>query len=308
MAEPELPLVSVVTPSLNQGRYLEEAIASVLAQDYPRIEHIVVDGGSTDETLDVLARHPHLRWVSEPDAGQSAAINKGFRMAEGAVYGWLNADDYYLPGAIFAAVDVLRTTGCGLVHGGWLRVDDGGNVLREVAVVPFDFQLQLEYRNAVCQPGSFFTRDAYWAVGGLDESYQFAMDYELWLKLGARFDVSQVERTQAAYRYHGESKSISQYDEFVPETLRASREHGGRFFSPLYVDFYLPYRHPMLNRTLLALRLMRSGEWRISAAGSVAIGSAARAGRDSGLVRPRPRRVVVGRRGASKCSLGARLA
>ena len=262
MAEPELPLVSVVTPSLNQGRYLEEAIASVLTQDYPRIEHIVVDGGSTDETLDVLARHPHLRWVSEPDAGQSAAINKGFRMAEGVVYGWLNADDYYLPGAISAAVDVLRTTGCALVHGGWLRVDDAGDVLREVGVVPFDFQLQLEHRNAVCQPGSFFTRDAYLAVGGVDESYQFAMDYELWLKLGARFDVQHVDRTQAAYRYHGESKSIAQYDEFVPETLRASRAHGGRFFSPLYFDFYLPYRHPMLNRAVLASRLVRSGAWR----------------------------------------------
>jgi glycosyltransferase involved in cell wall biosynthesis len=263
VAESELPLVSVVTPSLDQGRYLEEAIESVLAQDYPRIEHIVVDGGSTDETLDVLARHSHLRWVSESDAGQAAAINKGFRMAEGGtVYGWLNADDYYLPGAISAAVEVLRTTGCGLVHGGWLRVDDDGEVLREVAVVPFDFQLQLEHRNAVCQPGSFFTRDAYWAVGGVDESYQFAMDYELWLKLGARFDVQHVDRTQAAYRYHGESKSMSRYDAFVPETLRASRAHGGRRFSPLYADFYLPHRHPMLNRVVLASRLVRSGEWR----------------------------------------------
>jgi glycosyltransferase involved in cell wall biosynthesis len=262
VAESELPLVSVVTPSLNQGRYLEEAIESVLAQDYPRIEHIVVDGGSTDETLDVLARHSHLRWVSEPDTGQSAAINKGFRMAEGTVYAWLNADDYYLPGAISTAVEVLRTTGCGLVHGGWLRVDDAGAVLREVAVVPFDFQLQLEHRNTVCQPGSFFTRDAFWAVGGVDESYQFAMDYELWLKLGARFDVEHVDRTQAAYRYHDASKSISRYDAFVPETLRASRAHGGRRFSPLFVDFYLPYRHPMLNRAVLVSRLVRSGAWR----------------------------------------------
>lgn len=262
MSDAELPLVTVVTPSLNQGRYLEEAIESVSAQDYPRVEHVVVDGGSTDETLDVLARHPHLRWVSEPDGGQASAINKGFRMANGDVYGWLNADDYYVPGAISAAVDVLRSTGCALVHGGWLRVDDDGNVLREVPVVPFDFELQLERRNAVCQPGSFFTRDAYWAVGGVDESYQFAMDYELWLKLGARFPVEHVERTQAAYRYHGESKSMAQYDEFVPETLRASRAHGGRFFSPLYLDFYLPYRHPMLNRAVLAARLVRSGRWR----------------------------------------------
>jgi glycosyltransferase involved in cell wall biosynthesis len=262
VSDADLPLVTVVTPSLNQGRYLEEAITSVLEQDYPRVEHIVIDGGSTDATLEILERHPHLRWVSEPDSGQAAAINKGFRMGSGDVYGWLNADDYYLPGAISAAVEVLRTTGCALVHGGWLRVDDGGNVLGEVPVVPFDYRLQLEHRNAVCQPGSFFTRDAYWATGGVDESYHYAMDYELWLKLGARFNVAHVDRTQAAYRYHGESKSISRYDEFVPETIRASRAHGGRFFSPLYMDFYLPYRRPMLNRIVLVSRLVRSGEWR----------------------------------------------
>src|SRR5688572_1037654 len=104
----ELPLVSIVTPSLNQGRYLDEAIRSVQGQDYPRLEHVVVDGGSTDETLDVLRRHPHLRWVSEPDGGQSDAVNKGFRLARGEIFGWLNADDYYLPGAVAAAVAVLR--------------------------------------------------------------------------------------------------------------------------------------------------------------------------------------------------------
>jgi glycosyltransferase involved in cell wall biosynthesis len=258
----ELPLVSVVTPSLNQGRFLEQAIASVLDQDYPRIEHVVVDGGSSDETLEILRSHSHLRWVSEPDAGQASAINKGFRMAEGEIFGWLNADDYYLPGAVSAAVGVLRETSCALVHGGWIQVEEDGTKLREVRVVPFDYRLELEHRNAVCQPGSFFTSEAYWAVGGVDESYQFAMDYELWLKLGERFDVRHVDRPQAAYRYHDTSKSTAQYDAFGPETLRASRSHGGRFLSPLYLDYYLPHEHPALNRVYLAYRLIRAGEVR----------------------------------------------
>lgn len=258
----ELPLVSVVTPSLNQGRYLEEAIVSVLEQDYPNVEHIVVDGGSTDMTRSVLERYPHLRWLSEPDAGQAAAINKGFRMASGSIYGWLNADDYFLPGAIAAAVEVVRESGCALVHGGWRRIEEDGTLIGDVGVVPFDYMRQLEAVNAVCQPGAFFTRDAYWAVGGVDESYRYAMDYELWLKLGARFPVRHVDRVQAAYRYHPESKSIAAYDAFGPETLRASRRHGGRFFSRMYVDYYLPDHHPRLHRALRAWRLLSAGDLR----------------------------------------------
>jgi glycosyltransferase involved in cell wall biosynthesis len=160
VSPPEPPLVSIVTPSLNQGGFIEEAILSVVEQDYPRLEHIVVDGGSVDETLEILRRYTHLRWVSEPDNGQATAINKGFRMASGAILGWLNADDYLLPGAVAAAVQVLSETGCALVHGGWRQVRDDGTTIRDVAAVPFDQLRQLEVANRVCQPGAFFTQEA----------------------------------------------------------------------------------------------------------------------------------------------------
>jgi glycosyltransferase involved in cell wall biosynthesis len=258
----ELPLVSVVTPSLNQGRFIRDAIESVLAQDYPRIEHIVVDGGSTDETLDVLRSYGHLRWVSERDAGQAEAVNKGFRMAEGEIYAWLNADDLYLPGAISTGVLALTETGAALVHGGWRQIDEEGRTIRDNRPVPFDLEAQLNERNAVSQPGSLFTREAFWAVGGLDHSFRYAMDYELWLKLGARFTVCHVDDVLGAYRLHPVSKTVAEPHGFVPETIRASRAHGGRRFSPLYVDWYLPRVRPWAYRVVRAYRFARSGDFR----------------------------------------------
>jgi FkbM family methyltransferase len=257
-----LPLVSVVTPSLNQGRYLEATIRSVMEQDYPRIEHIVVDGGSTDETLDILRRHEQVRWVSEPDRGQAHALNKGFALARGDVLGWINADDVYLPGAIAAAVEVLRDSGCALVHGGWSQIDENGAVLHEIQPVPFDYRLQLEVRNGVAQPGVLFTREALEAVGGIDESYRYAMDYDLWLKIGARFEVRHVDRILAAYRLHPESKTVAEAEGFWPETWRAARSHGARLRSPLYLDWYLPRARPWLFRVVIGWRLLRRGDLR----------------------------------------------
>ncbi|MGI8421849.1 MAG: glycosyltransferase family 2 protein, partial [Gaiellaceae bacterium] len=256
------PLVSIVTPSFNQGSFIEETILSVAEQDYPRVEHIVVDGGSTDGTLDVLRRHPHLRWVSEPDGGQADAVNRGFALARGEIFGWLNSDDTYLPGAIAAAVETLRDTGCGLVHGGWRQIDEHGATIRDVAAVPFDYERQLERANRVAQPGSFFTREAFEAVGGLDTRYRYAMDYELWLRLGRRFEVRHLDRILGTFRYHADSKTVGEPAGFLLETVRASRRNGGRRFSPIYVDWYLPHRRPWLYRLVLAGRLLAAGDYR----------------------------------------------
>jgi glycosyltransferase involved in cell wall biosynthesis len=260
MCVQDLPLVSIVTPSFDQGRYIEATIRSVLEQDYPRIEHIVVDGGSTDETLEVLRRYDHLRWVSEPDRGQAHALNKGFALATGDLFGWLNSDDVYLPGAISAAVEMMRMTGCGLAHGGWSQIDEDGRLVRELPPIPFDYRLQLEVRNAVSQPGTFFTREAFETVGGVDERFRYAMDYELWLRIGARFEVRHVERTLAAHRLHPTSKTVAESAGFSSETWRAARSHGARLRSPLYLDYYLPRERPWAYRALLAYRHLRHGD------------------------------------------------
>jgi glycosyltransferase involved in cell wall biosynthesis len=275
-----LPLVSIVTPSLEQGRFLEDAIRSVLEQDYPRIEHIVVDGGSTDETLAVLERHPNVTWVSEADDGQADAVNKGFRMASGEIFGWLNADDAYLPGAVSTAVAALLESGAALVHGGWRQIDERGATIRDIPPVPYDHDAELNDRNAVCQPGAFFTRSAFEAVGGLDPSYRYAMDYELWLKLGARFPVTHVDAVLGAYRLHATSKTVAETSGFWAETVRASRTHGGRRFSRIYVDWYLPRARPWLYRGVRVWRLLRAGDVR-GLGGRVAVHASRLAGRRS---------------------------
>src|SRR5262249_50324954 len=136
------PSISIVTPSLNQGRFIAATIESVASQSYKPFEHLVVDGGSTDGTLQVLRRYAslaHLRWVSEPDYGQSDAINKGVGMVRGDVVGWLNADDLYYPGALAAIADAFaRYPDADVVYGSGARIDEAGRVVKEVAAVPFD--------------------------------------------------------------------------------------------------------------------------------------------------------------------------
>lgn len=257
----EPPLVSIVTPSLDQGRFLAAAIRSVAEQDYPRLEHIVVDGGSSDETLEVLRASHGVRWISEPDEGQADAINKGFALAEGEVLAWLNADDLYLPGAVTAAVEALAAAGAGLVYGGWTQIGEDGELLREVRAHPFDYRELLEVRNFIAQPSAFFTREALERAGGLDASYRYALDYELWLRLAKSTRVTTVDRPLAAFRLHEGSKTVSQYRDFWPETHRASRRHGGRYFSPMWRRS-LPERHPWILRLVIVGRLVRRGDAR----------------------------------------------
>jgi glycosyltransferase involved in cell wall biosynthesis len=282
----ELPLVSVVTPSLNQGRFVEEAIVSVRDQDYPRIEHIVVDGGSTDDTLEVLRRHPHLRWLSERDSGQADALNKGFAMAGGSVFGWLNADDLYLPGAVRLAVEALRESGAGLVYGGYRVLREDGSTAFDLPAHPFDYPALLEEKNYVPQPSAFFLREAFEAVSGLDPRYHYGLDYDLWLRIAQRFDVTVVDELLSCFRFHPEAKSGKEADRFFPELHRISRRNGGRFFSPMYVH-RLPERRPWLFRALLLARLVRRRD--LAGAASAVSRALSRGGRSRRRARARRR-------------------
>jgi glycosyltransferase involved in cell wall biosynthesis len=228
-------LVSIVTPSLNQGRYLREAIESVKAQTHAPIEHIVIDGGSSDETLAILTA-AGVRHVSEPDRGQSHALNKGFALAQGSVLGWLNADDAYPPTAVAEAVAALERERAGLVYADVTRIDDDGANPRRIRSRPvWDLFTEVNLGCGIYSPAVFFTRKALDAAGPLDEQLQYVMDYDLWLRMGRLVPVRHVDAVWGIQRIHDTAKSVADRERFWPERLAVSRRHGGRRLSPLAI-------------------------------------------------------------------------
>ena len=199
-------LLSIITPSFNHASYIRQTIESVLAQDYPAVEHIVVDGGSTDGTVEILreygARHPdRFRWVSEPDRGQSHAFNKGLAMACGEFIGWQNSDDYYYPNVFAEAIRYLMAhPEAAAVYSDLHVLDaDGSLVPQPWAGGAFDLGRLLD-NNFIANQTAFFRRDALVTLGGVDEDRHYAMDYDLYLRLGLRFRLTYLPGLRGVWR------------------------------------------------------------------------------------------------------------
>jgi GT2 family glycosyltransferase len=225
-------LVSVITPSFNQAGFIRETIESVLSQDYRNLEYIVVDGGSTDGTVDILrwyaARDPRFRFVSEPDQGQSDAINKGLRMANGSIIGWLNSDDTYLPGAIGKAVQAfLSRPDWAVVYGRAVFTDETSRHLHEYPVEPFSHEALFRFC-FISQPAAFIRRDVFLEVGGVDVGLKFCMDYDLWIRISKRFPLGYIPELLATTRYHPASKTATQwYTVGIAEVNHTQLKHYG---------------------------------------------------------------------------------
>jgi glycosyltransferase involved in cell wall biosynthesis len=225
----ELPRVSLVTPCYNGMPWLRAAIDSVLGQDYPNLEYLVMDGGSTDGTVDLLKAYgEQLTWVSAPDDGQADAIARGFERTTGAILGWLNADDALKPGAIRAAVEALQAhPAVGLVYGQADFIDAEGRIIGPCTVVePYSRQRLLHYGDYIIQPAAFFNRRAYTAAGGLDRSLHWAMDWDLWLRLARHHEVLYLDRNLASYRWLGSNKTAAGGFERLKEVEAVARRHG----------------------------------------------------------------------------------
>ena len=213
-----LPRVSILTPSYNQGRYLADTLASVRAQDYPNLEHIVVDGASTDDTLALLAGARGVEFVSEPDDGQASALNKAFEMSSGEIIGWLNSDDFYVTrDAVSRSVAALVDRGADVAYGHAIWVDDVRTVVK-VHLRPAFSAARLRRFDFISQPATFFRRSAA-PTPLVDAALGYALDYALWLEMaGAGRTFARVDEIVAAMRYHPIAKSVGSRGEMWAET------------------------------------------------------------------------------------------
>ena len=227
------PLVSIITPSLNQGRFIEDTIRSVVAQDYPRIEHIVRDGGSTDSTVAILERYRRagrLSYTSGRDDGQAAAINQGFAHAKGDIVAWLNSDDAYVgTDAVTTIVRAFEThADIDFVYGDFVEIDEHNTVHRVFLRPPFSRERLLRV-NYISQPTTFFRRrvvEKLW----LDPSLRYALDLDYWLRAsGAGFRFMHIRKIVAVERLHDSAKCIAEAPQMQAEARAVREKHGHRF-------------------------------------------------------------------------------
>jgi glycosyltransferase involved in cell wall biosynthesis len=217
-----MSLVSIITPSYNQAEFLEKTIQSVLSQDYKPVEYLVVDGGSSDGSLEIIHQYADRLawWVSEADAGQAEAINKGLRQAHGEIIAWLNSDDLYLPAAISQAVAAFQENPqAGLVFGDAITIDAHGRQLNRLSFGGWGLDELMAFR-IICQPAAFMRRRVLDQAGGLDTSYHYMLDHHLWLRMARIAPIHHVQQVWAAARYHPGAKNVAQAAGFGQDALR----------------------------------------------------------------------------------------
>jgi len=240
-----LPLVSIVTPSYNQGRFIEDTILSVKNQDYPNIEHIVVDGGSNDDTLEILRKYEdeyNLKWISEPDEGQSDAVNKGFRMAEGEIIGWLNSDDVYFTRDVISYVvgEFERNLGADVVYGDGVIIGESGLILRVTKMSQWVWNYKLLLLGYPPAQPSLFFRNEVITNNKIEDDLDYAMDFEFWLRLIQNgYNFHYVNKILSGDRFHGIKKSVHNIDLLTIEKKKVLEEYGQKINFLFYIRYFV---------------------------------------------------------------------
>lgn len=262
----DLPSITIVTPCMNAAGTLEETLASVRGQHYPgELEHLVVDGGSTDGSLEILKRAEGIRYVSEPDRGLSDAMNKGVAMARGQLVGWLNADDFYEPGALLAVgrafagrPDARWVTGrCRIVDGDGKEIRKAITAYKNFLLAHYSFGLYLT-QNFVSCPSTFVRKDAWEEAGGTRIEHSHSMDYDLFLRIGKHHDPLILDRELAVFRMVEGTLSMSGFETQFREHAEQAREHGDGHPVPVALNLLISRAIVLVYRLLRRRRRLQS--------------------------------------------------
>lgn len=239
--------ISIITPTLNHAQYIEDTILSVKNQDYSDFEHIIIDGGSTDGTVDILKKYPHLIWISEKDSGQSNAINKGFKMASGDILAWINSDDYYEKDIFSHIVAFFENSKeCFFLYGDQIVIDENKNILGFRSGEDLSLPNLLKNPDVVRQPVCFWRREVINIVGYLDETLHLVMDYDFFLRISKKFKLYHIEHFFCYFRLFEGTKTSKFAKRQVDEIRSVMKKESGL----INYRFYLF----MLNREINVLK------------------------------------------------------
>ncbi len=233
------PKIAMVTPSFNSEKTITKAIESILNQNYPNLDYVVMDGGSQDKTVEIAKRYePCLRIISEKDKGQSHAINKGFRVVQGEIAGWLNADDWLLPGSLeFIAQAFQQRPHVVAIYGDGCIEDRNENLLRMSGVQPYELWRLIHSRNFIEQQSCFFRKDIFDAIGGVDENLHYVMDWDLWIRLGLKGDLEYIPHTLSTRLEVPENKTQSGHFKRLKEIYTMCHKYGATWRSPVFLNY-----------------------------------------------------------------------
>jgi len=216
----EWPKISIITPSYNQGEFIEATIRSILLQGYPNLEYFVIDGGSDDNTIDILKTYDKFitKWVSEPDKGQTHAINKGINYASGEIIAYLNSDDVYLPNSLMiAALYLTSHPDVSMVYGNILHINKKGDLIERVVNEEFDYDRLLSWILYIPQPATFIRGTVVKEIGLFDENLHLGMDHDYWVRIGLDHTIKHIHEYLACARMYPEIKSKSRYLDYINE-------------------------------------------------------------------------------------------
>ncbi len=233
--------VSIITPSFNQAHFIEATIESIISQTYRDYEHIIMDGASTDGTVEILKSYPHLKWVSEKDRGQSHAINKGFRQATGEIWAWQNSDDTYEPQAFETVVKFFQDhPEVGMVYGDYHTIDEHGEWLFTVHPPEWDFSRFIHGRFCPLQPATFWRADVARDVGEIEEELHWVMDIDFFARIAKKYRVAHIPEVLGSFRIHAAAKSAVRTTEEDRMIMR--RYTSGTLWDDLLFTYYTQRR------------------------------------------------------------------